>query len=180
MLLTGSSLVKIHFNIDTTCSFRLGNRLLPFYLTSIHMPSKSSYMKLRILIALSVYLLLLSCKKDTPVEQPFRDLLTSVSSWKISHFVTSPDSSINYTGYVLEFRTDGTMVINSDTSSGIGTWRVYSYDRQSLLYLVMEMEGHEFMYLSGNHWNVISQTPTEIDLRSGRFDVVFLSLIKNS
>jgi hypothetical protein len=131
-------------------------------------------MKLPVLLFSTLLIICTSCKKDTPIEQPLKDLLVS-GTWTISELVDIIDST-SYAGYTLVFNGDGTMLVNSDTSSANGTWRAYGVNDTEVR-LALDPEGDDFLYLE-SHWTVNSQTSTQIDLQAGFFLVNHMVLVK--
>jgi len=132
---------------------------------------------LRIFVSITIAIIFFSCKKDS-VAQPFNDLLRS-GSWTISAYVNEfvLDTSINYTGYTLDFHSDGKMQVQSITDSGNGTWE--TSDTDGRIFMLIDLED-DFPSLEGK-WDVLTMTNTQIELSAGGglSTYTFMTLIKN-
>ena len=108
-----------------------------------------------------------SCKKDdntspSSSNNPTLSTLITSGSWRVSYFLeSSDDHTSNFTGYVFQFNSNGTMTADVSGSTTNGTWS-------------MDDSNNEFHIDLGNiaplkdlshGWTVISKTSTEIVLR---------------
>jgi hypothetical protein len=131
---------------------------------------------LRILVSVSLIIIFISCKKDTPVEQPLQDLLRSGGTWTISAFTQSFDTA-NYIGHSLIFQTDGKIEAQSSSLSRTGTWRAYGAAGDVVL-LAIELEGDDFIHMESN-WSIVTMTSTKLELSAGYWLPSYMTLVKN-
>lgn len=134
----------------------------------------------QLLMPIALLVIAVSCKKDPPVEQPIRDLLTS-GTWTISHFLFEIplDTTVDYREYTMVFSTDGKLLsTNNNGVTGNGTWKLIPLFGGPEHYLRIDMEGNDFNYLPGG-WSFESMTPTQIELATGILKQFEMTLVKN-
>ena len=130
----------------------------------------------RLLVPISLIILFIGCKKDTPAEQPLKDLLMSGGTWTISSFTQSYDTA-NYVGHSLVFQTDGKLQAQSSSLSRTGTWRAYGAAGDVVL-LAIELEGEDFVHMESN-WSIRTMTPTRLEFSAGYWLPSYMTLVKN-
>ena len=91
------------------------------------------------------------------------EAILSDGLWIVASYTEdSDDQTANYSGYELDFNTDGTVSASNGSNTNNGTWSVFSNGNQIMLDFGTDMPFQEF---NDDDWDVISSSETEVILQ---------------
>ncbi|WP_426431980.1 hypothetical protein ACPX19_05510 [Winogradskyella sp. HB-48] len=91
------------------------------------------------------------------------EAILSDGLWIVASYTEdSDDQTANYSGYELDFNTDGTVSASNGSNTNNGTWSVFSNGNQIMLNFGTDMPFQEF---NDDDWDVISSSETEVVLQ---------------
>lgn len=91
------------------------------------------------------------------------EAILSNGLWIVASYTEdSDDQTANYSGYELDFNTDGTVLASNGSNTNNGTWSVFSSGNQMMLDFGTDMPFQEF---NDDDWDVISSSETEVILQ---------------
>ena len=128
-------------------------------------------------------ILLFSCSSDEDVPS-FSNLVKSnliSGSWIIKYYSHGGliDDTSNYNGYVLTFKSNGTIIVtkNDEILNGTYSFRDEKINEYPVYYLILNFNGSQiFQNLNSNSWEIYGNLTDEIDLKIDASD--FLKLKK--
>ncbi|WP_265200863.1 hypothetical protein [Aureitalea sp. L0-47] len=153
---------------------------------------------LKTVLALFVSLMLVGCSDDDSNDTNTNNNSNLVAeanqvaqsgSWRISYFWDSnKDETSNFTGYVFNFNSDGTLVATRNNDTVNGTWSVTDSSSSSssssndvdfnIFFNVPQSSDFEDL---NDDWDIVSVTNTMIeltDVSGGNGDTDFLTFVK--
>jgi hypothetical protein len=152
---------------------------------------------LKTVLALFVSLMLVGCSDDDSNDTNTNNNSNLVAeanqvaqsgSWRISYFWDSnTDETSNFTGYVFNFNSDGTLVATRNNDTVNGTWSVTDSSSSSsssndvdfnIFFNVPQSSDFEDL---NDDWDIVSVTNTMIeltDVSGGNGDTDFLTFVK--
>lgn len=140
-----------------------------------------------VLILSSMFLLLMSCKKEDVKQKKNIEKEVSSGTWRISNFVDSGvDETVNFSGYNFTFKDDGTLTASNGSSTFTGTWSVSDSNSQDdnlddLHFNINFNLTNNFEDLNDD-WDIVSHSSSKlelIDVSGGNGGTDLLTFVKN-
>jgi hypothetical protein len=102
-----------------------------------------------------------NCSSDSSNDNLVNTL--SDGLWIVASYTEdNDDQTSNYSGYELDFNTDGTVSASNGSNTNSGTWTVFNSGNEMMLDFGTDMPFQEF---NDDDWDVISSSETEVILQ---------------
>ena len=123
-----------------------------------------------VLILSSMFLLLISCRKEDVKQKKDIEKEVSSGTWRISNFVDSGvDETVNFSGYNFTFKDDGTLTASNGSSKFTGTWSVsdsnsHDDNLDDLHFNINFNLTNNFEDLNDD-WDIVSHSSSKLELK---------------
>lgn len=115
-----------------------------------------------------------SCSKDDIQKLSVSDAEATIpGNWKVTYYFDNSDGSTDdFAGYTFTFGTDGSLTVNSGSSTFTGTWTVKSsdddpnYDKE----VEIEISGNDLMDELSHSWLLTELTDASMQLKDDSGD----------